>query len=64
MKTLFEEVQEQLKLETGESGFFYRRALRNVAVKYASDPKRLILDEQKDSVDKDHQDQNVIRTCC
>ena len=62
MKTLFEEVEEKLKFQPGESGFFYRRALRNVAIKYASDPERLILDEQKDSADKDHQDKNVIRT--
>jgi hypothetical protein len=62
MKTLFEEVKEELKLQPGDSGFFYRKALRSVAVKYASDPKRLILDEQRDSADKDHQDKNVLRT--
>lgn len=62
MKTLFEEVKEELELQPGDSGFFYRKALRSVAVKYASDPKRLILDEQRDSADKDHQDKNVLRT--
>lgn len=62
MKTLFEEVQEELKFESGQSGFFYRRALRNIAAKYSSNPSRIIFDETKDAVDKDHQDKNVIRT--
>lgn len=62
MKTLFEEVQEELKFESGQSGFFYRRALRSIASRYSSDPKRIIFDETKDMIDKDHQDRNVIRT--
>jgi len=62
MKTLFEEVQEELKFESGQSGFFYRRALRSIAAKYASNPSRIIFDESRDMVDKDHQDKNAIRT--
>ena len=62
MKTLFEEVQEELKFESGQSGFFYRRALRSIAAKYASNPSRIIFDESRDSVDKNHQDKNAIRT--
>lgn len=62
MKTLFEEVQEELKFESGQSGFFYRRALRSIAAKYASNPSRIIFDETRDSIDKTHQDKNAIRT--
>jgi hypothetical protein len=62
-KTLFEEIKEELDLESGDSPFFYRRALRRLVQKYAQQPQRLIREERQDNTDLEtEQDKNLLRT--
>ena len=63
MKTLFEEIKEELNLDEGASPYFYRRALKRLVQKYQQQPLRFIREERQDNSDpEDKQDKNVLRT--
>lgn len=61
-KTLFEQLREEVDLESGRSPFFYRRAFRRLTRRYMSRPDLFIRDERIDnSQDEDQRDKNLLR---
>lgn len=62
MKTLFEEISEELKLESGRTAFFYRRAYTRLVSKYLSDPTKILREERSDnSEEEESRDKNLLR---